>query len=125
MPIGILLCRERLADAGGAKAQANVAIIANRVGELNESPVFFGGSEGAGRRRNDFAHLVSSRSMRKVEDLGAAGAGFSIAGRARSGGGKDSVAGLIRSLISPRSARRCSARAVWISFRLIVCPECS
>jgi hypothetical protein len=38
MPIGILLCRERLADAGGAKAQANVAIIANRVGELNESP---------------------------------------------------------------------------------------
>jgi hypothetical protein len=46
-PVGVAARRERLADAGGTEAQADVAVLAYGLGELDEAPVLPGDDERA------------------------------------------------------------------------------
>ena len=47
VPTGVAARRERLADAGGTEAQADVAVLAHGLGELDEAPVLPGDDERA------------------------------------------------------------------------------
>jgi hypothetical protein len=61
VPVGVAARRERLADTGGTEAQADVAVLAHGLGELDEAPVLPGDDERAlARARRRGRHGPSS-----------------------------------------------------------------